>query len=868
MTGLPRLDAFEATITDVQASAGTVESAADNMAAKVLRNNLSFISIVWYSTNKNSIFSFYFCAQTDIPMNLKDIFRKYSPILAIIVSFIAAACIYCLPALTGKTIEAGDTITYIGAAQETQEYYERTGEHTFWTGSMFCGMPNYQIGGGYYLSDSLLSPVKKLLCHETDGPIWMMIIYFLCFYILMRCFGIERWMSMIGAFAIGLSSYFLVIIPAGHNTKTVTIALTAVVLGGFHLIFRKKYMLGVVLTMLFTSAGFSMHPQAFYYYCLLMGVLWLAELSIHIKEKRIKDLCLATLIFALSLGIGVGTGMSKVFVNSEYAAETNRGGDGLDIGYATDYSYTIDETMSLMIPGFKGGSSSVKYDRNSKLYKSMMAKGVTGSSAKTFCDNVHLYWGEQPYTYGNVYVGAIICFLFLLGLMIVSGPYKWALLAATLFSFALSWGDNMLWLTKLFFKYFPMYSRFRAVSSVLIVAEVTMPLLAILALKTILSGEVDRRKLTRSVLISAGITGGICLFFALFANAIYSFKASTDSIWASNLPDWLYNGVIAERKALMRSDCIRSLALIAGAAAVLLFSIKGKLRHAWTLSILGVLIVGDLWLVDRRYFNSDNYVNASHSSKFVQTDYEKMISQDKDPHFRVLNLTTDTFNESRTSYWFKSLGGYSAVKLRRYDELIDEHLVNNEMPVIGMLNAKYIISSDESGAVHLKGNPYALGNAWFVDRIHIVDNDNLESRALSEIDLSHEAVMNMSFISDVAECNTTIPEDACVKLDSYSPNRLEYTSSSSAAGNVVFSEIWYPHGWKAEIDGKETPIFRVNYVLRALSVPAGRHSIVFSFDPESARMGDRIAAVFIVLMYLLTAVAAVFGIIRIAKARG
>ena len=809
------------------------------------------------------------------------IFEKYGAYILAIALFLVAAVIYCSPVLRGKVLYAGDIQNYIGASQEVNQYHQQTGDYSFWTGAMFCGMPDYQIGGGHYESDDLLSPITNLFSHRGN-PVLMLLLYLICFYVMLRSFDISKWLSIVGAFAITLSSYFLVIIPAGHFTKVSTIAFCGVVLGGFNLIFNRKYLLGAVLTTVFVALGFKPHPQMFYYSFMLIGVLWISLAWEHIREKNYKKFIIATVIFILSVTIGIGTGTGNVFANAEYTSETMRGGHsdivaegeptdaakskGLDIEYATQWSYGIDETMSFLIPGFMGGANSVAVGKESDLYKTLVKNGVAARDAASFCQGVPMYWGDQPFTAGNVYMGAIVCFLFLLGLMIVEGPYKWALLAATLFSTALAWGHNCLWLTEFFFKYFPLYSKFRAVSSILIVAEIAMPLLGFLALKQIMDGTVEKKKLFKSLYVSGGITAGICLLFALFGGSLFSFTSQYDAGWSSNLPDWLYAAIVDERATLLRSDSFRSFLFIAAAFGLLWVYAKGKLKTGWMIAVLGVLVIADMWPVDKRYFNDENFIPASRAraNAFVMEGYEEQLLKDTS-HFRVLNLTTNTWNDSRTSYYLKSLGGYSAAKLRRYQDLIDQHLSKMHWPVIGMLNAKYIIVSGEDGQAVPQINPFALGNAWFVDKLHVVENANEESDALNTIDLTHEAVLDREFAPYVDNFNPSFPEGASVVLNKYTPKELDYTSNSSAAGTVVFSEIYYPYGWKATIDGEPVDHYRVNYMLRAVNVPAGQHNIHFIFDPDSVRKGDSIAVICIIVMYLLCFAAIGVGTYRKVK---
>ena len=753
--------------------------------------------------------------------------KKYGADLAALVLFIVLAFVYCKPVLSGKVLQSGDDVNAVSAVQESVRYTQQTGDHTWWTESMFSGMPNYQIGGGQYRSDVLLKPFKDFLHRGPAHPAWILIFYFLSFFGLMRSFGVNRWLSIVGAIAVALSSYFIVIIAAGHGGKTIAISYITLVAAGFYLIFRKKYGLGAILVMLFTAMGFSIHPQMAYYLFMMIGLFFLAELWIHIREKRWKDLGIAVAVFAVSLAIGLGTGSSNIFANREYARETMRGGhsdlveaaesetsasNGLDLDYATQWSYGIDETFSLLIPGFKGGASNAPVGEKSNTWQALKKMGVPTASARSFCANVPLYWGEQPFTAGNVYAGAIVCFLFLLGCLLVKGPYKWALLASTLFSVALAWGHNFMGLTEFFFNHFPLYNKFRAVSSILIVAEIAMPLLG---------------------------------------RSLFPFTSPNDAAFESQIPEALYSAIVADRAALFTRDAWRSFFFIAAAFAVLWFFVAKKLKPAWMIAALGILVLADLWPVDKRYFN-DSYFQTPKNTQaaYAMQPYEEQLLQDPDPHFRVMNLTTNTFNDARTSYYLKSVGGYSAAKLRRYQDLIDEHLSQLDLPVIGMLNAKYLIVP-EDGQASIQRNPMALGNAWFVEKLEVVDGARAESDSLSTIDLSKTAVLDREFAAFAANPEPGIAPDAEVHLTSYSPKTLTYESNSSQDGTIVFSEIYYPYGWKAFIDDTPTDHFRVNYLLRALNVPAGKHSITFTFDPDSIRKGDAIATVCVILMYTL-----------------
>ena len=808
-------------------------------------------------------------------ISLKGIVREYGAYVVAVIVFLALGYIYCSPQLKGKVLYAEDQQHFSGAVHESEVYHNTTGDYTFWNSAMFSGMPNYQIGGGHYTSETLLRPINKLV-EGYNSPAWIIFVYFLCFFICLLCFKVDKWLSLVGAIAIGLSSYFLVVIGAGHLTKPVTIAATAVVLGGFNLIFsEKKYLLGAILTTVFVAAGATKHPQMFYYFFMLIGLMWVVQFIYHLKEKRWKDLLIGTAVFAVAVGVGLGANCANVFANSEYVGETMRGGhsdlvtesasegvsdNGLNLKYATSFSYGIDESLSFLIPGAKGGANYIDVGVNSPFYKALIASGVTASSAFENVKKAPMYWGKQPFTAGNVYMGAIVCFLFLLGCLIVPGPHKWGLLIGTLFSIMLAWGSNFMWLTKLFFNYFPMYNKFRSVSSILVVAEVAMPLLGFLALREVFLGRVEKKKLRRSIIWSAGITGGICLLLALLGGKLFDFTSPVDAVWTKNLPERVYTAIKDQRASLLKQDSLRSAGFIAAAAVTLWFYFKGKLKAGLVTVILGVFILLDMWPVDKRYFNDNNFVNPQkRSSTFEMYPYEKALLRDPDPNFRVMNLTVDPFNDSRTSYFLKSVGGYSAVKLRRYNDLIEQHLSKRHMPVVNMLNTKYLIGQDKDGNTVAMLNRDAMGNAWFVSEIKLVDNANQECEALNTVDLRRVAVVDKEFAESVADTSPGVPANASIKLTACTPKSLDYLVRSTRDVTVVFSEIYYPYGWKATIDGDEADYFRADYVLRAMNVPAGVHVINFTFDPDSVHKGNILSVICIVLMYLSIFLGAALG---------
>ena len=848
-------------------------------------------------------------------MNMKIDWKKILPYAVAIVAFVAVAMIYCAPILEGKVLVQGDINNWKGAAQEARTYYDANGTRTWWTNSMFSGMPTYQITGK--LRSGELRGTMETIGHLGMIGNWEIIgvifAYFFGFFLMLRCFNVNPWLSIIGGLAIGFSTYFFLIIPAGHMSKAIALGYLAPVIGGFYAIFRKQYWLGAPLVILYGIISLNLHPQMTYYIFMLIGVMACAELYIHIKEKAWKELGISVGVVLLSLLLVFGTKISWLEMNQSYLKETMRGGHselrgdeamrregekakskkaGLDLDYATAWSYGIDETMTFLIPNWEGGASGYNVGEKSQLCETMKQNGVPKRSAEQFCQQVPTYRGEKAFTSGPVYMGAIICFLFVLGLLIVSGPYKWVLLIATIFSVALAWGRNMMWLTELFFNYFPMYNKFRAVESILVVAEITMPLLGIMALQQVVEKKIAWDKLKISIFTAAGITGGLCLIFALFGGAV-DVTSSYDGQWVSQVPTWLRDAIFAERVAMIKADAWRSLIFIVlGAGLVYWYAWKSQSLNTQHLTLnyvlyaaLAVLVLADMIPVNKRFFGNDNFVKAKDADAyFAIQPYEQQILQDES-YYRVLNLATNTFNDARTSYRLKSIGGYSAAKLRRYQDLIDEHIsqemnplmqtvmrtqgfmlpdenAGKDFPVLNMLNMKYAVMPLQGGKQVPVMNPYAMGNCWFVDEVILVDTPDEECAALRTLDLHKQAVADKKFAEAL---DITKPEVAplmafdenVIELTSYAPNCLEYVAMTEQNKVAVFSEIYYPYDWhlylvNANGEQVEIPLARVNYTLRAAVIPAGAHQLRMVFEPHAIQT-DRWCVAILILALLLSA---------------
>ncbi len=794
--------------------------------------------------------------------------KRLTPFICALAAFIAFGFIYCSPVLEGKVLQAGDTTNYLGSSNEIREYTKSEGRQMWWTNSMFGGMPSYQISGQTPANKlrMKLEQASHLWFKGSKEPVGILVAYLIGFFIMLMCFDVDPWMSIAGAIALTLSSYFLLIIPAGHITKAYAICCLAPMIGGFYAIYRSRFWLGVPITLFYGTIGLTLHSQMTYYAFMLLGVLFIGEIYVHAKARTWKEFGKATGVFILSLLLVFSTKISWFQMNRSYLKETMRGGHselvsdnaeesgqeklvGLDFDYATRWSYGKAETFTLLVPEYMGGANGYDLGKNSKLEKELKSMGVPASSARSFCSTSPVYWGEKEFTSGPVYVGAVICFLFVLGLIVVRGAYKWTLLAATCFSILLAWGHNFEWFSRLFFEYFPMYNKFRTVESILVVAEITMPLLGFLAIRHLVQSD-DKAANRKAILTAGAITAAICLLVAISAGFTDT-VSSYDVRFKDQIDGPIYDAILRQRQALISSSALRSLVFVLlGAAVTFAYSIMKEKKNSTVLfaASLTALILIDMVPIDKKFFGKQNFITTKENAQiFAMQDWEKAILQDKSLDYRVLNLSTQTFNDARTSYRLKSIGGLSAVKMRRYQDLIEAHISKNNISVLNMLNTKYIIT--ERGQI--MRNPGALGNAWFVDTLLYVDTPVSESEALNRIDVKTTAVADRRF-ADVLNLEVTQNDpEAFIRLDKYIPDRLEYTTSSTKDKIAVFSEIYYPKEWHLYIDGKEHELGRVNYVLRAAVIPAGTHTLKMEFVPDALKT-DKLCMALVILVILLT----------------
>ncbi|MCL2041612.1 MAG: YfhO family protein [Bacteroidales bacterium] len=800
-------------------------------------------------------------------------FKNLLPYFAAIIIFMALALAYSSPVVEGKRLKQNDITQYEGASKELRDFHKETGEYSQWTGSMFSGMPSYQISVS--ATGNKIKPAAGYVFGNKwlPYPVSVVFLYCLGFFVLLLVLRVNPWLSLVGAVAFAFSSYFFIILEAGHVTKSFAIAYMPFVVAGIVLLYQKKYLWGTTLTTLFMALELgSNHPQITYYLGLCMIVFGISEFINATLKKTWKPFWLSTGCLVFALGISFGVNANLLLPTYEYSKETIRGKSeltsnqeirtsGLDLDYATQWSYGKTETFTLMIPDFMGGANARTPGRSSNVYDACIQNNVSKQQAAQIADGLPMYWGAQPFTSGPVYVGAIVCFLFVLGLFIVKGRYKWWLLIATVLSVFLAWGKNFMPFTEFFMHYIPGYNKFRAVSMTLVIAELTIPLLGFLALKNIWDGTIEKAKMVKGVIWSLGITGGLCLIFALFKGAFFDFSAASDAQYG--LPEWLIGALEDDRAAMMTKDALRSLLFIGLAAATILLYLKEKMNKTLLTVALAVLILGDMWTINKRYVNDSHFVSQKALKKpFELTRADKQILEDKDPNFRVFNQTVSPFNDATTSYNHKSIGGYHGAKLRRYQDIIDRHLSKGNMDVFNMLNAKYFISRTQDGTPMAQRNPEALGNAWFVDDYLMVENADEEIAALDSFNPATTAVIDQRFDKQLEGFVFQKDSAALIVFETYKPNHLKYTTIANTPQMAVFSEVYYDKGWNAYIDGKLVPHFRANYILRGMVVPEGEHVIEFKFEPRIFRMGEALSFTFSMLVFAMIAAAVSYSMIK------
>ena len=834
--------------------------------------------------------------------------KQWLPDVLAVVFFAVLAFAYFYPAdVQDRVLSQGDVSAGMGMGEEASQYYQKTGERTRWTNSLFSGMPTYQISPSYDSTD-LLSKVENAYHLWLPDNVWYLFVYLLGFYILLRAFDFRQQLAALGSVLWAFSTYFLIIIAAGHLWKVMALAYLPPMIGGVVLAFRKKYLWGLVVTSIFAAFEVNAnHVQMTYYYLFVILLMVLAFIVDAFLKKEYLHIGKALGVCVIGGLLGIMVNASNLYHTWQYSKETMRGkselvkantenqtNSGLERSYITDYSYGIGETWTLLVPNTKGGTSvhalgdneSVKKEGDAHYFN--LGNGQSIPYSYMF-NQMPQYWEESMEegangTMGPVYVGAFVLMLAVLCLLICyRNPLTWGLLAATILSIMLSWGKNFMGLTNLFIDYVPMYAKFRAVESILVIAEFTIPLMAMLALKELVitknsqDSKIKTQNFNPQILIAFALTGGIALLFAVTPTTFFNFYTEAEvANFSQMLPPTDLNPFLESlsraRQSIFTADCWRSFGFIVAGTLVLLLYQAKKLKTGMMAGLLLVICLADLWQVNRRYLNPNDtkqFVKKVERQQIRQmTEADRRIKDDPTLYYRVLNLAGNVFNENETSYYHKSVGGYHAAKLRRYQELIERYIsrqtntvkksiqdfygdltqINGDSlwNVLNMLNTKYFLLAQQIIEVQ---NPYAYGNAWYVDKVRYVENANQELDALGQINLRHEAVADKQFQQVLGEA---IAQDSTstIELTSYEPNQLTYNVQSAKGGVLVFSEIFYPE-WTATIDGKEVELGRVNYVLRALHIDAGRHEVILSFFPKSVDTTETLAYVALAIITLL-----------------
>ncbi|TNF39544.1 MAG: hypothetical protein EP313_05930 [Bacteroidetes bacterium] len=804
-------------------------------------------------------------------------FKSAMPHLIAVLLFTIVSFVYFYPVLEGKKLNAHDTKVYEGSSKEISDYRDKYGHEPLWTNSMFSGMPAYLISVLY--PGNLFKHLDNLLkLYKT--PVAALFLSMLGFYIMLLFFRVNPWLAMAGAIAYGFSSYLFVSLSAGHNTKAYAMAWMAPVIGSVVYSFRKHALIGAALFSLFlTMQIMANHFQITYYTGIIVLVFGIFELVHAVKEKILPGFLRTLGLLVVGALIAFSVNFAPLYSTWEYSKESTRGKSelskaegtnetGLDKEYITQWSYGIDESLTFLIPGFRGGATK-PFDTDSETVKALRKNNLGQAQGQLF-----MYWGRQPSTSGPVYFGAVVLFLFILGLLIIRGREKWWILTAALLSLVLSWGKNLMPFTSLFIDFFPGYDKFRAVSMTLVMAGVLVPLLGFLALREISEGVVNREKAAKSVLIAALITGGLALIFLLLPGLAGSFLRPDENALPDSLA-WIKEAMISDRKAMLRTDALRSVVFISGGAALIWFYLRNKLKPAVALAGLTLLFIVDQVPVDARFLGSSNFeTKRASANSWAPTEADKVILNDQGEH-RVLNLTVSVFNDASTSYHHHSIGGYSGAKMKRYQELIETGLTDDinslitslrsassmeeaegvlrNLPALNMLNTRYIILDPGSAPLV---NRYAAGNAWFVDRVTLVENADAELLAVKTINPAAEAVVDRRFADMVGTLESAGTPGDTIFLTTYEPNLLIYKAELDAERVAVFSEIYYKYGWKAFIDDTPADHFRANYVLRGMTLPAGSHTITFRFEPESYKTGNRVSLAGSVLLLAFLILAA------------
>ena len=766
--------------------------------------------------------------------------KKAVPYIVALLSFMIFSMIYFAPQYSGDVIKQGDMIQSAGMGRDIAQHVAQYGEHPQWEGAMFCGMPAYLINMNY---DGRLVKYTADALYFIGQPAAYIFVAMSVFFLMLLCFGVNPWLAMVGGFAYGLSTYFYIIIAVGHITQMIALAFAPGLIGAIYYAYRKNMFIGAVLAGIFAAIEIGAnHFQITYYFLIIMLALFINELVVAVKEKTLPKFVKTSLMLLLAGGLAIGANFNQIYYVATHSHDTMRGGSeiaglssvkssqttskGLDLAYATQWSYGKAETFNLFIPNLMGGSSDKGFSPNGQVADALRpyADAIRPYSPKQFASSLPAYWGPQPFTSGPVYIGAVLIFLFVLGMFLLEGAKKWWLLIVSALAIFLSWGHNLMWLTEFFYYNIPFYNKFRTVSMILVIVEFCVPLGAILCVQRLLAGDIDREQFKKAMNWSVGICASVALIFLLVGSNLFNFSNPVDK----QLPMDVVSAMRNERIAMMHQDSIRSLVYVLLTAGIVWLLVGKKIKLRVAIVALGVLVLADVTTINLRYMNHDNFTTPR-SIAPQPTEADRQIMADTEPGFRVVNLTSNTFNDALTSNFHRSVGGYHPAKLSRYQDLIERYLSTGDVRIYNMLNSKYFITLGANKQPEATLNPQNLGAAWFVDEIAPAENAISELERLNEVNLRTTAVVNPEF-SKLVEKDSAVDTSRYIKMTEYRVNKHTYSYKNDHRAVAVFSEIYYPKGWTAYIDGQEAPHFRANYVLRAMSLPAGEHTVEFRFS--------------------------------------
>jgi hypothetical protein len=796
-------------------------------------------------------------------MENQSFFKRNQTVFLAIIVFFAISYLYFSPILEGKVIKQSDVENLKGGFTEIRHYKETTGNYALWSNSMFCGMPTYLMWLGYpsNIAGKLMDWYNLIL----PNPINTIFLYLVGFFILLRTLKMNVWLSVMGAVAFTFSSYNFAIIAAGHTNKAIVIGLFAPTIAGIIMAYRNELLKGATVTALALALQIKAnHYQMSYYLAMAIGIYVIVQFIYAIKDKTIANFFKSSAVLAGAAALAIAVNITPLLLTEEYAKESIRGKseltldpkaskDGLSEEYAFEYSYGVGESFTLLIPNFNGGASAGALSKDSETYKFLKDRNVP--NATQIIKQLPLYWGDQAFTAGPIYFGAIVLFLFILGFFIVQRKEKWWILATVVLTLALSWGKNFLFLSDFFFNHFPYYNKFRAVSSILTVTSLLVPLMAAFAVEEIINTKENSKALLKKVRNAFFVVGGLALLFAVMPGLAGSFINETrDKASFGESYEQLINAISADRESLLRMDALRSFAFILIGAGLLYAFISKKIKSNYLLIGLALTITIDMWAVDKRYLNNDNFGKKVKNldTEVPPNAVDLEILKDPAMYYRVYNLTVNPFTDGNTSRYHKSIGGYHAAKLKRYQELIENQISKGNMNVLSMLNTKYFITAPQgSNQAIPQINQMACGNAWFINDIKYVANADSEMLALTNFDPKQTVFIDQRFKERVGAMNLKKDSAANIALTYYSPDTLNYTSNTAAESFAVFSEIYYEKGWNAYLDGQKTDHIRVNYLLRGMKIPAGKHEVSFRFEPANYFLGEKIAGVSSILLLLL-----------------